>query len=51
MREQAKVEGCFLLSEHVVVFQILTYINVSYQIKQKWYAHEWKHNNCHLEEL
>lgn len=51
MHKQAKVEGCFLFSEHVVDFQILTYLNVSYQIKQKGYAHERKHNNCHLEEL
>lgn len=51
MCKQAQVEGCFLFSDHVVVFRILTYLSVSYQIKQKWYAHEHKHNNCHLEEL
>lgn len=50
MHKQEKVEGCFLFTERLVVFQILTYLNISYQIKQKRYAHELKHNNCHLEE-
>lgn len=51
MHKQAKVEGCFLFSECVVVFQVLTYLNISYQIKLNWYAFEHKHNNHHLEEL